>query len=356
MPVPSTAVDISTTASSNSPAGSDLIGNTLDEYIRSIQAILKQQMSQGADLASSSTLALLADGNTFDVTGTTTISGISSTYSWTGRVVCLKFDGALTLTHNATTLILPGGVDITTSAGDIAVFRQDASGEWRCLSYNYAGAVVFTANSSTPAMKITQHGSGNALEVYATDEGAPSPSEKIRVTKDGVAIGTTIALDPTTTTNEGHYYSYGNALAISRSGSVVLLLQRTTSDGAVAAFYRQTTQVGSISVTGSATTYATSSDYRLKDNVADLTDSGSFIDSLIPRTWVWKSTGEVGSGFLAHELQSVSPSSVTGTKDEIDEQGKPVYQAVEYGSAEVIANLVAEVKSLRARVATLETE
>lgn len=138
MPVPSTAVDISTTASSNSPAGSDLIGNTLDEYLRATQAIVKQQMSQGADLASASTLALLADGNTFDVTGTTTITGISSAYSWNGRTIILKFDGALTLTHNATTLILPGGANITTSAGDSAIFRQDASGEWRCIFYQYA--------------------------------------------------------------------------------------------------------------------------------------------------------------------------------------------------------------------------
>jgi hypothetical protein len=145
MPVPSTAVDISTTASSNSPSGSDLIGNTLDEYLRATQAILKQQMSQGADLASASTLALLADGNTFDVTGTTTISGISSTYSWTGRVISLKFDSALTMTHNATTLILPGGVNITTSAGDIVVFRQDAPGEWRCIAYQYASGVMATS-------------------------------------------------------------------------------------------------------------------------------------------------------------------------------------------------------------------
>lgn len=112
--------------------------------------------------------------------------------------------------------------------------------------------------------------------------------------------------------------------------------------------------VGSITCTTSATAYNTSSDYRLKENIQDLTESGIFIDALIPRTWTWKSTGERGVGFVAHELQVVSPSSVTGAKDAVDEDGSPVYQLVEYGSAEVIAMLVAEVKSLRARIAALE--
>jgi hypothetical protein len=56
-----------------------------------------------------------------------------------GTVIKLHFDGALTLTHHATDLILPGGVNITTAAGDEAEFVEYASGDWRCTSYFRAG-------------------------------------------------------------------------------------------------------------------------------------------------------------------------------------------------------------------------
>jgi hypothetical protein len=61
-------------------------------------------------------------------------------------------------------------------------------------------------------------------------------------------------------------------------------------------------------------------------------------------------------GFIAHEVQEVSPGSVVGEKDAVDAEGNPVYQAMEYGSAEFIANIIAELQSLRARVAQLEAK
>ena len=114
------------------------------------------------------------------------------------------------------------------------------------------------------------------------------------------------------------------------------------------------TLVGSISSTGSSTSYNTSSDYRLKDNQQPLTGSGAFIDALQPKTWEWKADGSKGVGFIAHEVQAVSPGSVVGEKDAVDEKGNPKYQAMEYGSAEFIANIIAELQSLRKRVAQLE--
>jgi hypothetical protein len=106
--------------------------------------------------------------------------------------------------------------------------------------------------------------------------------------------------------------------------------------------------VGSITTNGSATAYNTSSDYRLKDNPQPLTGSGAFIDALKPKTWNWKADGSRGVGFIAHEVQEVSPGSVVGEKD-----GEQM-QAMEYGSAEFIANIIAELQSLRQRVALLE--
>lgn len=94
---------------------------------------------RGTDIASASTLSLPATGGgVFNVTGTTGITAISSAQG--GRTVKFKFASSLTITHNGTSLILPGGVSITTRAGDIAEFTneaaQDASGSnWRLTDY-----------------------------------------------------------------------------------------------------------------------------------------------------------------------------------------------------------------------------
>ncbi len=92
--------------------------------------------TKGADIASATALTLGTDGNYFDVTGTTTITSIAT---WNiGDVVRLHFDDAVILTHHATNLILPGGANITTAAGDEFTFVEYGSGLWRCVGYALA--------------------------------------------------------------------------------------------------------------------------------------------------------------------------------------------------------------------------
>jgi hypothetical protein len=121
-------------------------------------------------------------------------------------------------------------------------------------------------------------------------------------------------------------------------------------------FYSQSSVCGAISYNGTLTIYSQTSDYRLKNVTGTLTDSGAFIDALKPKIGTWKSNGSKFVGFLAHEFAEVCPSAVTGEKDSVDAEGKPVYQAMQAGTAEVIANLVAELQSLRQRVAVLESK
>ena len=97
-------------------------------------------LSKGADVASGTALTLGTDGNYFDITGTTTITSIATL--GIGTVVRLHFDGILTFTHHATNLILPGGADILTAAGDEAELIEYASGDWRLLSYQRGVGVV----------------------------------------------------------------------------------------------------------------------------------------------------------------------------------------------------------------------
>jgi len=118
------------------------------------------------------------------------------------------------------------------------------------------------------------------------------------------------------------------------------------------------TAIGSITrvTTTNAVTYNTTSDYRLKEFVAPVTNAGERIDALNPVEFDWKETGSRARGFFAHEFQQVYASSVNGTKDAVDEDGNPVYQAMQASTAEVIADLVAEIKSLRVRLNALENK
>ena len=99
------------------------------------------QAGQGAPkeaaVASAGTTVLKA-GAFQHITGTTTITDIDFDSANDGNWAWVVFDGALTLTHNATTLILPGGASITTAAGDVALFIQDSSDNVYCLVYEPA--------------------------------------------------------------------------------------------------------------------------------------------------------------------------------------------------------------------------
>lgn len=110
-----------------------------------------QIWSKGADVASAASITLGTDGNYFDITGTTGITSISTV--GVGAVIKLHFDGNLTLTHHATNLILPGGRNINTAAGDEIEIVEYATGMWRCTKYQYAahmssGGVVSSGSNS----------------------------------------------------------------------------------------------------------------------------------------------------------------------------------------------------------------
>ena len=111
-----------------------------------------------ATLASASTVAIgAAEANYIFISGTTTITAFDTVQSGTERT--LEFQGALTLTYNATSLILPGAANITTAAGDTAIFRSEGSGNWRCIVYQPArnmpnaspagGEVILSTTGST---------------------------------------------------------------------------------------------------------------------------------------------------------------------------------------------------------------
>ena len=154
-------------------------------------------------------------------------------------------------------------------------------------------------------------------------------------------------------TGNGALYVYAKGSRTGTASAIVTKLDGTATSYQIA-FFNDNGTVGSISTNGSATTFNTSSDYRLKEITGPLVDSGTFIDALKPKTGTWKVDGSKFAGFLAHEFAEVSPLSVSGEKDAVDADGKPIYQSMQASSSEVMANLVAELQSVRKRLAALE--
>lgn len=124
--------------------------------------------SKGSDIASASTLTIPTDGNFFDVTGTTTITAFSAVS--VGTEITLQFDGALTLTHHATDLILPGSANITTAAGDTAIFREYATGDWHCINYKRQSGlpVVGSGVTDTDAVHFSTSAEYSGVSEKAT--------------------------------------------------------------------------------------------------------------------------------------------------------------------------------------------
>ncbi|MCO5213686.1 MAG: hypothetical protein M9936_28640 [Caldilinea sp.] len=146
MAVPTTITDLSATIASNVPAGSDQAFPYVDDYLRAAYGFIRQGDTKAADVASASTVDLGAVvGRFVDVTGTTTITSFGTVAAGIWRVV--TFTGALTLTHNATSLILPGGANITTAAGDSMVAESLGSGNWKIHIYMPAAGYPSKATS-----------------------------------------------------------------------------------------------------------------------------------------------------------------------------------------------------------------
>ena len=176
-------------------------------------------------------------------------------------------------------------------------------------------------------------------------------SEAMRIDSSGnLLVGTTV----NTATNTKLSVSYdGNSV----NGCGFIDSTGTTAGTRYSMFFQRGTgtTVGSISTTTVATLFNTTSDYRLKTVIGVVSDAGKRLDAIQPIEYDWNAGGRT-RGFLAHQFAEVYPNSVNGEKDAVDEKGKPVYQAMQASSSEVMADLIAEIQSLRKRIATLEAK
>lgn len=137
-------------------------------------------------------------------------------------------------------------------------------------------------------------------------------------------------------------------------------LNRHSTIGNIVGFHYETTPVGTISVTSTGTAYNTGSDYRLKENVVALTGAKARLNNLDVKRFNFIGVPSITvDGFLAHEAATVVPEAVTGTKDEVNAAGVPVYQGIDQAKlvpllTAALQEAFAEIDALTTRVAALE--
>lgn len=230
------------------------------------------------------------------------------------------------------------------ASNDAIVLIQTAStGTTATISGFYFGD-----NDSSSSGQQRYNHSDDSMTFYTAG------TEKFRISSGGdLSIGKTGIAG----TGAGVVIDDSGLIRITREGTVSNTQVQFNNNGGI--------EVGRIATAGSATSYLTSSDYRLKDNVAPMTGSLEKVLALKPCTYKWKSDGSAGQGFIAHELQAVVPDCVTGEKDavetidELDANGVkigtkevPSYQGVD--TSFLVATLVAAIQELKAEVDALK--
>ena len=129
-----------------------------------------------------------------------------------------------------------------------------------------------------------------------------------------------------------------------------------SGSGTAAHFYNGGSLVGSITVSSANTHFNTSSDYRLKENIVDITDATDRVKKLKPKrfNFIADKTNTVVDGFLAHEVSSIVPEAITGEKDAVDSDGKIIPQGID--QSKLVPLLVKTIQELEARIAVLESK
>jgi len=245
------------------------------------------------------------------------------------------------------------------------------------------GAVLTIENSDT---SITTNDVIGQIDFYANDGSTGGTGQKATIqaissnssgTSTDLIFGTSPFPD-TTATERARIDSSGNLLVGTTSvisGSVdganicvdpinegsIRVSRNSGSNSNQITFWNTNGKVGSITTVSTSTAYNTSSDYRLKENVVNLTDASDRINQIpVHRFNFIVDPDRTLDGFLAHEVQTVVPEAITGEHNEVDEDGNPVYQQIDQSKivpllTAALQEALSEIADLKTRVAALET-
>jgi len=217
------------------------------------------------------------------------------------------------------------------------LFANNSTNTRGYISYFHNVDAMTFATTGAEAMRISA--SGGVSIGNTTDAGAGNLS-----VNNNIFLGTSATVA-------------GEIFSLKTSGTYGSLATNTsTATWYPYVFQTNSVTVGYIAATNLATVYSTTSDRRLKTNILPLTNSGTFIDSMLPRTYTWINGNVKSSGFIADELQTICPTAVVGEPNQLDSNDNPIYQGIDASDPTIIANIVAELQSIRARLKAANIE
>ena len=245
------------------------------------------------------------------------------------------------------------GATVTTSiSGDLITGQADTGLRF----YDGGDAIIPRSTSDGQRNGTTDLGASNArfkdlylsggLRGDTTFKNNAGTTEYARFSGGNLLVGTTGANTYSSTVNTGVQIA-PDFIGVARNQNTVMHLNRQGNDGTIVDFRTFGFVRGSVSISGSTTSYNTSSDERLKDNIIDAPIASEDIDAIQVRSFDWKADGEHQKyGMVAQELLEVAPDAVTQGDTPDDMMG------VDY--SKLVPMLIKEIQSLRQRVAQLE--
>jgi len=238
------------------------------------------------------------------------------------------------------------------SDGLIVGINSDENG----VLYHYENNAIIFGTNNSEKMRLTNVGQ---LLVGTTDNN--SCSAKLIVQADSIPSyyansgGLNVNV---TNSNDIHCAEFFQGRYNKR---VITHSHSNTGSVTFDVFEQNDSNVGSITGGGSSIAFNTSSDYRLKENIVNITDGITRLKQLIPRrfNWISDSTNTLVDGFIAHEVSPVIPEAVTGEKDALEEDGSIDPQAMDYSKltpllTAALQEAIAKIEVLETKVAALE--
>lgn len=220
--------------------------------------------------------------------------------------------------------------------------------------------VLDVAGSSGAIQKIIHTGSSVELQAYASSSltaiGSATNHPLTFTTNDTERM----RIDNSGSVRVGDSSSLGNGIfQIDATANFVYcqVMRANASNGAFVLFQKDDgSTIGVIDHTASATRYLTSSDHRLKENVADMTGAIDRVKALAPKrfNFIADPDDTTVDGFLAHEAQTVVPEAISGSHNEVDEDGNAVMQGID--QSKLVPLLTGALQEAIAKIETLETE
>jgi len=229
---------------------------------------------------------------------------------------------------------------------DALLIEQSDGTDVGSLRINNGAFIIKGKNASQP-IQLQTHDGNEDIEVDPDGfiKMETAGSERLRIDSSGnLLVGTT-------STGGGRC-----VLETTSTNQLVLSNKDTGADAQYAAYFlRNNSIVGSIQTSNTSSSFVTSSDHRLKENVTDVTDGITRVKQLEPKRFNFiADPDKTVDGFLAHQAQAVVPEAVTGTHNEVDDDGNAVMQGID--QSKLVPLLTAALKEAITKIETLEAE